>query len=63
MHLVLTLLSLLLQFYMFFNIHIKMNFSALLGQVDEGQYVGPNFTKSNRGHVEEWVHVNLISVS
>lgn len=50
MHLVLSLLS---QFCRFFNIQIKMNFSALLGQVDEGQYVGPNFTKSNRGHVEE----------
>ena len=35
------------------NIQIKMNFSALLGQVDESQYVGPNFTKSDRGHVEE----------
>ena len=53
MHLVLSLLSLLLQFCRFFNIQIKMNFSTLLGQVDESQYAGPNFTKSNRGHVEE----------
>lgn len=37
------------------NIPVKMNFSALLGQVDESLWVVLNFTKPNESHIEEFM--------
>lgn len=40
-------------FCRFFHLPIKMDFSVLLGQVDESQQVVSNCTKPNKSFVEE----------